>query len=313
MKYLFLAIGFVLLIKGADYFIGGSSAVAARLRIPGVIVGLTIVAMGTSAPELSVSIVGALQGQSGISVGNIIGSNIFNVLCVGGIAALIMPLKVNDVLLKRDIPISLLAVLLFLFFAWNGKISQMEGFCFLILFVVFLFFLFMDAIKSRKATKKSINIEANEKIAPITKNLIYIVGGLSAVVLGGETVVRSATAIAQDFGLSQSLIGLTVVALGTSLPELITTLVAAKKGETDIALGNIIGSNIFNIALVLGTASAITPLFVENFVLIDCFFLGLITLLLMVFSAKYKKLKPWHGGVLVLLYIVYLVYIIMRG
>ncbi|MEG1822028.1 MAG: calcium/sodium antiporter [Clostridiales bacterium] len=313
MKYLFLAIGFVLLIKGADYFIGGSSAVAARLRIPGVIVGLTIVAMGTSAPELSVSIVGALQGQSGISVGNIIGSNIFNVLCVGGIAALIMPLKVNDVLLKRDIPISLLAVLLFLFFAWNGKISQMEGFCFLILFVVFLFFLFMDAIKSRKATKKSINIEENEKIAPITKNLIYIVGGLSAVVLGGETVVRSATAIAQDFGLSQSLIGLTVVALGTSLPELITTLVAAKKGETDIALGNIIGSNIFNIALVLGTASAITPLFVENFVLIDCFFLGLITLLLMVFSAKYKKLKPWHGGVLVLLYIVYLVYIIMRG
>ncbi|MEG1497179.1 MAG: calcium/sodium antiporter [Clostridiales bacterium] len=313
MKYLFLAIGFVLLIKGADYFIGGSSAVAARLRIPGVIVGLTIVAMGTSAPELSVSIVGALRGQSGISVGNIIGSNIFNVLCVGGIAALIMPLKVNDVLLKRDIPISLLAVLLFLFFAWNGKFSQMEGFCFLILFVVFLFFLFMDAIKSRKATKKSINIEANEKIAPITKNLIYIVGGLSAVVLGGETVVRSATAIAQDFGLSQSLIGLTVVALGTSLPELITTLVAAKKGETDIALGNIIGSNIFNIALVLGTASAITPLFVENFVLIDCFFLGLITLLLMVFSGKYKKLKPWHGGVLVLLYIVYLVYIIMRG
>lgn len=309
MEYILLVLGFVLLIKGADWFVSGAAGAAGWLRVPAVIIGLTIVAMGTSAPEMSVSIVGGLKGQSGISVGNIIGSNIFNLLCVGGLAAIIMPMKVAPTLLKRDIPLSFLAAMLFIVFSLSLNLSRLNGIIFLLLFAVFLGFMFKDAGKARKSTEAGKNTD----LPPVWKCIVFVIVGLAGVVLGGELVVRSATAIALRFGLSQSLVGLTIVALGTSLPELVTTLVAAKKGENDIAMGNIIGSNIFNIGLVLGVAATIKPLEVAGFVIIDGIFLAAITILLLFFLWKDKTLKRWQGVIFFLFYIIYLIYIINRG
>lgn len=309
MVYILLVLGFVLLIKGADWFVSGAAGAAGWLRIPAVVIGLTIVAMGTSAPEMSVSIVGSLKGQSGISVGNIIGSNIFNLLCVGGLAAIIMPMKVAPTLIKRDIPLSFLAALLFVIFSFSLSLSRLNGIILLILFGIFLGFMFKDAGKARKSTQAGENAD----LPPVWKCVVFIIVGLGGVVLGGELVVRSATDIALNFGLSQSLVGLTIVALGTSLPELVTTLVAAKKGENDIAMGNIIGSNIFNIGLVLGVASTIKPLAVEGFVIIDGIFLAAVTVLLLFFLWKERTLKSWHGVIFFILYIIYLFYIINRG
>ncbi|MDO4542317.1 MAG: calcium/sodium antiporter, partial [Bacillota bacterium] len=297
------------LIKGADWFVSGAAGVAGWLRVPAVVIGLTIVAMGTSAPEMSVSLVGALKGQSGISVGNIIGSNLFNLLCVGGLAAIIMPMRVESILIKRDIPISLLAVILFVLFSLGGNLTRCGGISLLLLFGVFLFLLFREAGKARK-------VQAAPDAAtllPVWKCIIFVIIGLAGVVAGGEFVVRSATEIALNFGLSQSLVGLTIVALGTSLPEFVTTLVAAKKGENDIAMGNIIGSNIFNLALVLGAAATIRPLAVAGFVLIDTVFLAAVTVLLLFFLWKEKTLKSRHGIIFFLLYLAYLIYIINRG
>ncbi len=309
MEYIILVIGFILLIKGADWFVSGASGMAAWLRVPAVIIGLTIVAMGTSAPEMSVSIVGALQGKSGISVGNIIGSNLFNILCVGALAAIIMPMRVDNLLIKRDIPLSLLATVLFLICAWAGDLGRLDGILLLLLFAIFLAFMFKDARQARK-TSPAVDKAA---LPPVWRCIVLIILGLAGVILGGEFVVRSATAIALNFGLSQSLVGLTVVALGTSLPELVTTLVAAKKGESDIAMGNIIGSNIFNLALVLGVAATIKPMSVEGFVLIDTVFLIAITVLLLFFVWRDRKIQRWQGVLLFLLYVGYLIYIINRG
>lgn len=309
IEFLILLVGFVFLIKGADVFVSGASGIAVYLGVPAVVIGLTVVAMGTSAPELSVSIVGSLRGQSGISVGNIIGSNIFNLLCVGGLAAIIMPMSVDKVLIKRDIPLSFLAAVLFFVFALDQSLGRFDGIIFLLFFAVFLFLMFRDAGKERHSGEK----DEPEERPSLWRCLLFIIVGLAGVILGGELVVRSATAIALNFGLTQSLIGLTIVAVGTSLPELVTTLVAAKKGENGIAMGNIIGSNIFNIAMVLGVASVVNPLLVPGFVLIDTIFLGAITLLLLFFLWGGKSLQRWHGVIFFLLYIIYLVYIINRG
>lgn len=309
IEFLILLVGFVFLIKGADVFVSGASGIAAYLGVPAVVIGLTVVAMGTSAPELSVSIVGSLRGQSGISVGNIIGSNIFNLLCVGGLAAIIMPMSVDKVLIKRDIPLSFLAAVLFFFFAFDQGLERIDGIILLLFFAVFLFLMFRDAGQQRHSGEK----DETEERPSLWRCLFLIIIGLAGVILGGELVVRSATAIALNFGFSQSLIGLTIVAVGTSLPELVTTLVAAKKGENGIAMGNIIGSNIFNIAMVLGVASVVNPLLVPGFVLIDTIFLGAITLLLLFFLWGGKSLQRWQGVIFFLLYIIYLVYIINRG
>lgn len=310
MNYIFLVIGFFLLIKGADWFVSGASGIARLLRIPSVMIGLTVVAMGTSAPELSVSIAGALGGQSGISVGNVVGSNLFNLLCVGGISAMIRSIMIDGVLLKRDIPISLIAAVLFFISAANGYISRWEGTLFLILFTAFLGFMLKDAFHFRASSgPKS---EMQEAIKP-WKAVSFVLFGLLGVIWGGNLVVDSATAIALQFGLSESLIGLTIVALGTSLPEFVTSLVAAKKGENDIAMGNIIGSNIFNLGLVLGTAAVIRPMDVERAVTVDGIFLCIVTLVLLFFILRDKKLGRGRGTILFLLYLPYLLYIILRG
>ncbi|MEE0776359.1 MAG: calcium/sodium antiporter [Bacillota bacterium] len=307
MNYFILLIGFFLLIKGADWFVSGASDLAKLLRVPSVIIGLTIVAMGTSAPELSVSITGSLGGQSGISVGNVIGSNLFNLLCVGGLSAMIRPMTVNHELLKRDIPISLAAAVLFFITAINGYLARWEGALFLALFALFLALMLRDALRFRSTAKE------DSSDVKLGKSLVFIVLGLLGVILGGNLVVDSATKIALNFGLSDSLVGLTVVALGTSLPELVTSLVAAKKGENDIAMGNIIGSNIFNIGLVLGTTTVIHPMNVARFVTVDDLYLCGVTLLLLFFVLRDKKLSRGQGTVLFLLYFPYLVYIFLRG
>lgn len=308
MTYLLLLIGFIFLIKGADLFVDGASALAKYMRVPPIIIGLTIVAMGTGAPEMSVSLLSALEGNGGIAVGNIIGSNLINLLCIGGLAAFLMPMKVKDGLIRREIPLAFLSSLLFVVFAVNGSLSITEGLIFLLFFSVFLTLLFFDAAKARKETKNT----AVSHISP-WKSILLILIGLGGIILGGDFVVKAATAIAYGFGLSQALVGLTIVALGTSLPELTTTLMAAKKGENDIAMGNIIGSNLFNICMVLGLSSVIKPIEVASFVMIDGLILTGATVLLFIFLFRDKTLRRFEGLAFFLLYLVYLLYIIARG
>ena len=257
MVYVLLILGFVLLIKGADYFVEGSSSVAKLLKVPAIIIGLTVVAFGTSMPEASVSITAALKGQNSLAVSNVLGSNMFNLLIVLGCSALMRPLRATDSVLKKEFPFSIFitaAMLLMTTKLAFGKIlagegefvlGRISGVVLLIMFVLFLVLQVKEALKARNAMPA----EDYAVLSP-AKSAIFIIGGIAGIVLGGDLVVDSATEIAVRFGLSQTFIGLTIVAMGTSLPELVTSMVAAKKGENDLALGNVVGSNIFNILLI---------------------------------------------------------------
>lgn len=308
MDYVLLVVGFVLLIKGADFFVEGSASVAKKLRVPTMIIGMTIVAMGTSAPECAVSIVASLKGSNTMAISNVVGSNIFNLMIVCGACALFTPLAVKVSTLKQEFPLSILAAILLLGMGYFGmSLNRIEGVILLVIFVLFLVWMVMEAQKARN------NTEAEEiETLPVWKCLIYIVGGIAAVIIGSDFVVDSATAIATNFGLSQTLIGLTIVAFGTSLPELVTSLVAAKKGETDMALGNVIGSNIFNILLVLGVAGAVSPMaFLKENLIDDIILIGM-SILVWLFAWGKKKLNRVHGIIMITVYAVYMVYICMR-
>lgn len=316
MMYVWLIVGFVLLIKGADYFVEGSSAVAKKFHVPSMIIGLTIVAMGTSAPECAVSIAAALKGSNEIAISNVIGSNIFNLIVVCGVCALLCPLTIDKKTLKAEFPMSILAgILLYVFgadFLYRGKdavntLGRLDGIIFLILFAGFLFWMIMSAKKARAESES----EESSDMSSL-KCLIFVVGGLIAIIIGGDLVVDSASSIAAAFGLSQTLIGLTIVAVGTSLPELVTSLVAARKGEVDMALGNVIGSNIFNILLVLGVSASIHPILVPSNSLIDLILLTVMSLIVYVFAATKKKIGKVEGGFMVLMYIAYMYYICVR-
>jgi cation:H+ antiporter len=319
MIYVLLIIGFVLLIKGADYFVEGSSKIAAALKISPLLIGLTIVAMGTSAPEATVSIVAALDGSAGVAVGNVVGSNIFNITFVVGLAAVIFPLTVGSETIRKEIPFTLLASVALLILISDISLQQMDGnyltrsdgFILLLFFAIFLYYIFEVARKDRKDTQYTENT-TNEK-PKWGKNTLLTVGGLAAIIFGGELVVNNATEIAISFGMSETLVGLTIVAIGTSLPELITSVTAAIKKENEIALGNIIGSNIFNIFFVLGLASSISPFAIEGTIVIDILLLIVITLVLLVFSRTNYKVGKMEGGLLAVIYIVYMVYIIIRN
>lgn len=311
-----LVVSFVLLVKGADYFVDGCVSIAKLLRVPNLIIGLTIVAMGTSAPEAAVSISSAITDPSnaGITVGNLLGSNLLNILVILGVSAVIVPISVDRSLLKKDFPLlmgsAILVPLLFWIFGLKG--TRLAGVIVLALFAVFMVWTVMNALTSRKNALNAPSEDVpDEKPMSVPKSIIYAVAGLAVVIGGGQLAVTCAKYIAHGIGISDSLIGLTVVALGTSLPELITSVVAARKGNSDLALGNVIGSNLFNILMVLGLAMIIAPFSVSMESMIDALVVLGVSAVCYI-SAFGKKIGRGWGIIYLLLYAVYLTYIIIK-
>lgn len=323
MNYIILILGFLLLVKGADFFVDGSSSIAHRFRIPTLIIGLTLVAFGTSAPEAAVSITSALQGKNDITVGNVIGSNIFNLLVVVGISAYIFPLKVKKSIITKEFPFALLSSFVLLVLAndavfHNGTkniLSQTDGIILLVLFGIFMYYLIDVALASRAssaALEQEMEVEQSKNLS-VGMSIFLTIGGIVGIVFGGNMVVDSASVIALQLGMSESLVGLTIVAVGTSLPELVTSIVAARKGESDIALGNVIGSNLFNIFFVLGSSACIHVIAVNSAVFFDMFFLLVISIITYIFAVTQKSITKMEGVLLTGSYITYLVYIVMRN
>jgi cation:H+ antiporter len=310
--FLLLIVGFVLLIKGADFFVEGSASIARKLRVPSLIVGMTIVAMGTSLPECSVSINASLTGENSLAVSNVLGSNIFNLMVVCGVCALFAPLVVKAETRKRDFTFSILCAVLLGVLGYLGmELERMDGWIFLAIFILFLFYMVMSALKARAAGQE---VDEGEEYAiiPVWKSILFIVCGAAAIAFGGDFVVKSASKIATTFGMSQTLVGLTICAIGTSLPELVTSVVAARKKQVDMALGNVIGSNIFNILFVLGISSSISPIAVITENLVDVVLLILMSLVVWIFTWTKERVNRAEGAGMVLLYIGYWVYICVR-
>lgn len=307
-----LIIGFVLLIKGADFFVEGSSSVAKMLKVPSIIIGLTIVAMGTSLPECAVSITASLTDNNALAVSNAVGSNIFNLIVVCGLSALFAPLVVDKGTLKKEFPFAVLCGVLLLVLGYSGMVlGRVDGLILLAVFVGFLLWMVRSALKAR-ASASAAGSGDDYVVMPVWRCIVYIIGGIIAIKFGGDFVVDGASAIAAKMGLSQNLIGLTIVACGTSLPELVTSVVAARKNEVDMALGNVIGSNVFNILFVLGIAATISPIefIMEN--IIDIVLLTVMSLIVWGFAWSKEKITKKEGVVMLLMYAAYLVYICVR-
>lgn len=308
-SYVCLIVGFILLIKGADFFVEGSASVAKKLHVPTMIIGLTIVAMGTSAPECAVSISASLKGSNAMAISNVVGSNIFNLMVVCGCCALFAPLTVQTKTLKKEFPFSILVAVIMLALGYFGMtLGRVDGVLMLAVFVFFLVWMVKAALAAREQPRE----EEEVKELGNLQCAVYIVLGLAAIIVGGDVVVDSATVIARNFGLSENLIGLTIVAFGTSLPELVTSVVAAKKGEVDMAFGNVIGSNIFNILLVAGAAAAVSPMvfLMEN--VMDLIILIVMSILVWSFASSNKKIGKGEGIFMLFIYAAYLVYICNR-
>lgn len=318
MDYILLIVGFVLLVKGADIFVDGSSAIAKYFHIPTFVIGLTIVAFGTSAPEAAVSITAAVTGQNGIAVGNVIGSNMFNLLVVLGACSLIKPCPVQTPILKNEYPLSIIAAIVFIVLAISHlgssasafphslQLSRIDG---IILLAIFAFFLISTIQKAKTNPMPS---EGNTEKPSLLKGILLSICGLAGIIIGGQLVVNCASHIAASFGISQTLIGLTIVAIGTSLPELVTSIAAAVKGETDIAVGNVIGSNLFNLLFVLSTSVAIHPVAVEMINLYDAAILVVVSIFTMLPALISRKIGRLWGVSFLLLYGAYTYYILAR-
>ena len=321
LNIVLLVLGFAALIKGADWFVDGSAALARTFRVPGVIIGLTIVAMGTSAPELAVSTSAALQGANEIALSNVTGSNIFNLLMVLGVCALIRPIPIERGILKRDFPLSIAAAVAVLAavglpmltgavklpvgMAENvGVISRGFGIALLVVFAAYLTLLIILGKKNKTA-------ESDEPPVPVVKSVLLIVFGVACIIIGGQLVVNNAVAIAAFFGMSQTLIGLTVVALGTSLPELVTSIVASRKGENALAVGNVVGSNLFNLLLILGVSATIHPIAVNFASVLDLGILIVVSVITLLFCLT-KRISRIEGAVMVLLYASTIAFAILR-
>lgn len=306
IEFLLLALGFVLLVKGADWFVEGSSGVADKFGIPQLVIGLTIVAMGTSAPEAAVSITAALKGNADITVGNVVGSNILNIFIILGIASVITSIAVAKTTIRYEIPIMLVATLILLGCGYTGgTISFLEGILMWVCFIGYLFYMF---VMVKKGEMQEEEVETTD--SPVWKLLIKGVIGLVLVVWGSDVTVDAATSLAEMFGMSERFIGLTIVALGTSLPELFTSVVAARKGKADIAIGNIVGSNIFNILFVVGTSALIIPvMFATNFI-IDCVVAILAGIVLWACVFGKRKLTRLHGIFMLICYLIYFLYLL---
>ncbi len=321
ISILILLIGFAALIKGADWFVDGSSNLAMIFKVPGVIVGLTIVAMGTSAPELAVSTSAALAGSNEIALSNVIGSNMFNLLVVLGVCAMIHKVPVDNAILRRDFPICIgttFFVLIMIGYkavadgmlsgdmaAEVGMASRVMGISLLVFFVIYLTLLVRNAIKHPTE-------EEEKELLPVWKCILLILIGVALIIGGGQAVVRSAETIATWAGMSKTLIGLTIVAVGTSLPELVTSIVAAKKGQTDMAVGNVVGSNLFNLMLILGVSSSIHPIGVNLASLYDMLILSGFTVITFLFCLVGKSVKRLEGLILVGLYVGTVVFAALR-
>lgn len=308
LQVVLLLVGFVFLIKGSDFFVDGASSIASLLKIPTIIVGLTIVAFGTSAPEAAVSITSSLTGSDAMAVSNVIGSNLFNILMVIGVSALLGDLLMEKSVLNKDLPFLVGITLLFAAFiiiGWN--ITQIEGIILLLILVGYVYYLIRGARKSKDA-----NVVEDAKLTPL-KSAIFIIVGLAGIILGGDLVVNSASDIAIALGMSETLVGLTIVAIGTSLPELVTSLTALKKGENQLVIGNVIGSNIFNILFVLGASSAISQIPLDSSMLIDVVFMIAVTILCFIFGKTQDKYDKKEGIILVALFIAYMAFAILRN
>lgn len=316
MSYILLLLGFVLLIKGADYFVEGASSIAKKFRIPTLIIGLTIVAFGTSAPEAAVSIASAIKGQNEIALGNVIGSNIFNLLFVVGMAAVICPLQVKKSMIIKEFPFAILSCLVLVILVQDQLfgtstmvvLNRGDGLILLLFFCIFMYYLIGVAISARSEA-----VEEEIAVMPLGRSSLFTLGGIIGIVVGGDIVVDSASEIALAWGMSQNLVGLTIVAVGTSLPELVTSIVAARKGETDITLGNVIGSNLFNVFFILGISSCIHPIAVNPNIIVDSLFLLAVTLVTYLFAVTKKTINKIEGGCLVAVYIIYMIFIIIRN
>lgn len=321
LNVLLLAAGFVALIKGADFFVDGSSSLAHTFRVSGVIIGLTIVAMGTSAPELAVSTSAAIKGSNEIALSNVTGSNIFNLLAVLGICALIRPVPIDRAILKRDFPLSI--IISFIVFAAVGinllgdintqnigmssvvgEISRPLAIALLVIFALYITYLIYKARKNRETDDA---VEA----MPIWKSILLILIGLACIIIGGQLVVDNAKAIAAAFGMSETLIGLTIVAVGTSLPELVTSVIASRKGENGLAVGNVVGSNLFNIMFILGVSGTIHPIAVNFASVIDLGILIIVSVITLVFCLT-KKISRIEGAVMLALYAATVVFAVLR-
>lgn len=318
MAYILLIIGFVLLIKGADYFVEGASNIAVKLKVSPLLVGLTIVAFGTSSPEATISILAALEENAGMVLGNIVGSNIANIALVLGVTAMIAPLTVKSETIRKEIPFALLgAVVLFILMAdvalqgaVENIITRGDAFIILLFFVIFLYYVFEMAMKNRSEASADVDADIGSSW---TKNIVITIAGLAAIIFGGELVVDSATEIALALGMSDTLVGLTIVAIGTSLPELITSVTAAVKKQGDMAIGNVVGSSIFNIFFVVGLTGTVAPLAVDSKIFTDTIIMILLTVLLLIFSRTRYSIGRMEGVILVLSYAAYMVYIIIRN
>ncbi|CEN80841.1 CaCA family Na /Ca antiporter [[Clostridium] sordellii] len=316
MSYILLIIGFIILIKSADFFVNGASSIAKALRIPTIIIGLTIVAFGTSAPEAAVSVTAALKGNNDIAIANVVGSNIFNLLAVIGIASMIKPVKVQKTTILKEFPFILLSSLVLLILSHdtkfqgysNNELTKSDGLMLLALFSIFMYYLLEMAITS----KEDMQVEQGSKKESIPKSLMISLLGIIGIIFGGQVVVDSASNIALSIGMSENLVGLTIVSIGTSLPELVTSVVAAKKGESDIAMGNVVGSNIFNILFVLGISAFINPISVHPIVFVDMFIMFIISIIAYIFATTKREVNKFEGLLMVLIYISYMVFIIIR-
>ena len=300
-----LIFGFILLIKGSDFFVSSASDIAKKFKIPPIIIGLTVVAMGTSAPELSVSVTSSLAGLNDMSIANVIGSNIFNVLVALGVSSIFGKLKINN---YKDIWMLLGTCLGLLLMAINRSLGMLNGIILLIAFTMYI----LSLIKQSRDNKDNKEESDDEKQRNIFITVTLGILGAIAIVIGGNMVVNSASEIALKLGMSENLVGLTIVALGTSLPEFVTSVMATKKGELEIAIGNIIGSNIFNILLILGVASLISPMAVSVVAICDVMFMVFTVALFIFLTVKEKELNKKSGILLIMMYIVYLIITIIR-
>lgn len=325
LNYILLIVGFVLLIKGADYFVDGSSSIAKLMKIPTIIVGLTVVAFGTSLPELSVSMTAALKGQNALAVSNVLGSNVFNLLVVLGCGALVRPIFASKEVIEKEFPFSIaMAVILFALtsklrigeiLAGNTEakfeLGRIGGIILLVLFVYYIYSQVRNALAAR-AAMKDYEEEEEEAGPSLGMSIIFIIGGIIAIGIGGDLVVDSACGIARTFGLSETFIGLTIVALGTSLPELVTSVIAARKGENDLAIGNVVGSNVFNILLILGVSSTIHPIMVGLESIYDMGILIIFSIMVLTFTRSKQNISRVEGILFLLVYVVYFFYIFGR-
>lgn len=315
-----LVIGFVFLVKGADAFVEGCSSIAKRYHVPSLIIGMTIVAMGTSLPETAVSITASVTGNNELAVSNAVGSNIFNLMVVVGVCTLFTSVAVQMTTLKKDFPISVACAVLLLILGTIGMtLGHIDGIIFIVLFALFIIYMIRSAQTSR-SKNEDLNVEEAEYLLEaeeiqemsVGKSLLYIILGGIAIAFGSDWVVDGSCTIAATIGVSQTFIGLTVVAFGTSLPELVTSVVAAKKGEVDMAFGNVIGSNIFNILMVLGIAGAISPVAFLMDNLIDIIVLLVFSILVWIMAWTKKELSKKEGILMLILYAIYVVYICIR-